>query len=67
MAGRGASFVIGGNRFDSIGTGFDERMTRIDAGVDVQAGPVTLTGSYRGQFGNRWLDQSAAVRAALRF
>ena len=67
MAGREAHFALGGNRFESIGSGFDERMARIDAGMDAQAGPVTLTASYRGQFGNRWRDQSAVVRAALRF
>lgn len=67
MAGRGASFVIGGNRFESIGAGFDERMARLDAGLDAQAGPVTLSANYRGQFGNRWRDQSAVVRATLRF
>ena len=67
MAGRGAHFVMGGNSFESIGAGFDERMARVDAGLDVESGPVKFTATYRGQFGNLWRDHSALLRAALRF
>jgi len=67
MGGRGAHFVMGGNSFESIGAGFDERMARVDAGLDVESGPVKFTATYRGQFGNLWRDHSALLRAALRF
>jgi uncharacterized protein with beta-barrel porin domain len=67
MQSRGAAFISGDQGFDSVGTGFNQQSVDLDAGVDLHAGPVIVTGRYRAQFGNRWKDRSAVLSAALRF
>jgi uncharacterized protein with beta-barrel porin domain len=66
-AGRQARFVTGRDGFDSVGSGFERQTVAVDAGLDVTAGPVKLTGSYNGRLGNRWRDHRALVRAAIAF
>jgi outer membrane autotransporter protein len=66
-ATRQARFATGRDDFDSVGSGFERQTFAVDAGVDLKAGPVTLSGSYRGRLGNRWRDHSALLSAALRF
>jgi outer membrane autotransporter protein len=64
---RQAEFISGRQGFDSVGSAFDRRMIALDSGIDVKAGPLKFSGSYRARLGNRWRDQSALLRASLQF
>ena len=64
---RVARFAGGTEDFDSIASGFGSRSAEVEAGVDLSAGPMTLSGSYRGRFSNGWTDHAARISAALKF
>jgi uncharacterized protein with beta-barrel porin domain len=64
---RVARFAGGTEDFDSIASGFGSRSAALDAGVDLSAGPMTLSGSYRGRFSSGWTDHRALLSAALKF
>lgn len=64
---RSASFANGSDQFDSIGSRFEGRSVAIDAGIDLNVGPLRIAGSYQGQLGEQWQDHRALLSASLRF